>query len=202
MSIFLERKSVRHYDDTYKIPRKELEEILTKTLRAPSSMNLQPTRMVVVETKAAKDKIRASLYGNHLQLDTSSAFIVLFTDLKKYDHATRIFENSVKDGFIPRDVADRQLELMKTLEKNVDLERLYKEGYIDGALLAMQLMLVAKSYGYDTCPIGGYNKDTIASAVGLDSDIYKPVLIISLGRAKEPGFDSYRLNVDDVTTFL
>lgn len=202
MSILLNRRSVRHYDKNYKISNEELRTILTKTLRAPSSMNLQPTRLVVVQSDEAKDKIRPTLYGNHLQLDTSSAFIILFTDLKKHEHASEIFNNAVKEKYMPKDVAERQIKLVKELEKGFTKERMLKDGYIDGGLLAMQLMLVAKEHGYDTCAIGGFNKDTIADAIGIDKTVYEPVLMISLGKAKEPGFKSYRRNLDDVATFL
>ena len=29
---------------------------------------------------------------------------------------------------------------------------------IDGGLVAMQFMLAARAHGYDTCPIGGFEK--------------------------------------------
>ena len=41
---------------------------------------------------------------------------------------------------------------------------------IDGGLVAMQFMLAARAHGYDTCPIGGFEKDQIAEAFGLDKE--------------------------------
>ena len=39
--------------------------------------------------------------------------------------------------------------------------------HIDASLAAMQLMLVARSYGYDTNAIGGYKKDGLAKDLAL-----------------------------------
>ena len=36
---------------------------------------------------------------------------------------------------------------------------------IDASLVAMQLMLVARSHGYDTNPIGGFDADQLAAAL-------------------------------------
>ena len=69
------------------------------------------------------------------------------------------------------------------------------------SLAAMQLMLVARSYGYDTNAIGGYKKDGLAKAFGLAEDRHVPVLLIALGKANEEGFESVRLDASDVTTF-
>ena len=73
--------------------------------------------------------------------------------------------------------------------------------HIDASLAAMQLMLVARSYGYDTNAIGGYKKEGLAKAFGLDADRHVPILLIALGKSNEEGFESVRLNASDVTTF-
>ncbi|MGQ0441325.1 nitroreductase family protein [Bacillus sp. B-TM1] len=44
----------------------------------------------------------------------------------------------------------------------------------------MQFMLAARAHGYDTCPIGGFEKDQIAEAFGLDKDHRQLVLCLSL----------------------
>ena len=55
---------------------------------------------------------------------------------------------------------------------------------IDGGLVAMQFMLATRAHGYDTCPIGGFEKDQIAEAFGLDKESYVPVMLISIGKAQ------------------
>ena len=201
MNILTARRSIRKYDANYKISKKELELILNETLRAPSSMNMQPTRFFILESKEAKEKLRPALYGNHQQLDSSSAMILLFTDLKKYENAEKIFDEAVKRGLMPEEVRDRQIRNITNMVDDLDEKQIERTGVFDGGLIAMQLMLSAKAHGYDTCPIGGYRHDMLADVVGIDKKRYKPLLIISLGKADEEGWDSVRLPLEDVVTF-
>lgn len=201
MSILTTRKSIRNYDENFKIERSELEEILKIASRAPSSQNLQPTRVVVIESIEGKNKVRNTLYGNESQLDTSSAFMVLFTDTLKYEMTEKIFSQSVNLGLMPKEVMNRQLSMFDEVKGKLTLDQITKTGILDAGLFGMQLMLTAKEFGYDTCPIGGFNKSTINEAIGIDSR-YVPVLIISIGKAAEDGYESLRLPLEEIVTYM
>jgi nitroreductase len=193
------RRSIRIYDPNVKISREEMTKILEDATRAPSSMNMQPWRFIIVETKEAKEKLRPVLYGNHQQLDTSSAMICIFTDLKKFEYAEKIFNKAVEAGLMPEEVREKQLRNIANMIPTLSIEGIEKGGLIDSGLVAMQLMQVAKVYGYDTCPIGGFRHDQIAHVLSLDPERYKPVLILSIGKAAEDGYPSIRLDIDDIT---
>ena len=59
--IVYNRRSIRNFDPSVKIPREELLEILDKTVTAPSSVNMQPWRFVVVESAEGKEKLNLLL---------------------------------------------------------------------------------------------------------------------------------------------
>lgn len=197
-----ERRSIRKYKSDVKIHHKEMIDILKDATRAPSSMNMQPWRFVIVDSVQGKEKLRSVLYGNQLQLETSSAMICIFTDLKKYTYAEKIYQQAVNQGLMPEEVKERQLRNISNMVDSLDEHQVHLGGLIDSGLVAMQLMLVAKNYGYDTCPIGGFNHESIAETLGLDPKRYKPVMIVSIGKADEKGYDSVRLDIKDITTFL
>lgn len=69
---------------------------------------------------------------------------------------------------------------------------------IDAGLVSMQLMLSARAHGYDTNPIGGFEKDQIAEMFGMDKERYIPVMLISIGKALEEGYASVRLPIDTI----
>lgn len=202
MSRLTERRSIRKYDENIKISKEEMIRILEDATRAPSSMNMQPWRFIIVESPEAKEKLRPVLYGNMQQLETSSAMICIFTDLKKYEYAEKIYNKAVDQGLMPPEVRDKQLKNIEKMVPTLSDEGIEKSGLIDSGLVAMQLMHVAREYGYDTCPIGGFKHDQIASAVSLDPNRYKPVLILSIGKKADEGYPSVRLDIDDVATWL
>ena len=66
----LERRSIRLYDKNVKINDDELKQIILEANLAPSSMNMQPWRYVIISSDEAKEKLRPGLYGNLRQLET------------------------------------------------------------------------------------------------------------------------------------
>ena len=81
-TIVLNRRSIREYDPTIKISQEEMKQILEDATRAPSSVNLQPWRFVVVSSEEGKEKLRPFMRFNTKQNDTSSAMILLFGDME------------------------------------------------------------------------------------------------------------------------
>ena len=202
MSELVKRRSIRKYDPNIKISKEEMTLMLEEATRAPSSMNMQPWRFVVVETQEGKEKLRPILYGNQLQLETSAAMILIFTDLKKYLLAEKIYDKAVASGLMPIEVRERQLKNINQMMQTVSDDAVEKGGLIDSGLVAMNLMHIAREHGYDTCPIGGFKHDQLARAFNLDEHRYKPVLILSIGKKAEEGYPSVRLDVDDITTWI
>ncbi|MDA5554286.1 nitroreductase family protein [Streptococcus thermophilus] len=200
--IVYNRRSIRKFDTSVKIPREEMLEILDKTVTAPSSVNMQPWRFVVVDSEEGKDKLKPFVSYNSVQNETSSAMVLIFADLKSQERAEEIYGKAVTQGKMPEEVKEKQLSSIVPMYENAPFEVMNEIVHIDSSLAAMQLMLVARSYGYDTNAIGGYKKDGLAKAFGLDEDRHVPILIIALGKADEEGFESVRLDASDVTTFV
>ena len=199
--IVYNRRSIRKFDTSVKIPREEMLEILDKTVTAPSSVNMQPWRFVVVDSEEGKDKLKPFVSYNSVQNETSSAMVLIFADLKSQERAEEIYGKAVTQGKMPEEVTEKQLSSIVPMYEKAPFEVMNEIVHIDSSLAAMQLMLVARSYGYDTNAIGGYKKDGLAKAFGLDEDRHVPILIIALGKADEEGFESVRLDASDVTTF-
>ncbi|MCP8971312.1 nitroreductase family protein [Ectobacillus ponti] len=193
------RRSIKNYDPSVKISREEMEQILSLATLAPSSVNMQPWRFLVIESPEAKAKLAPLAKFNQTQVATSSAVIAVFGDLENFENAEEIYGAAVEKGFMPVEVKERILSSFSGYFHTVSREDMKDVVLIDGGLVSMQLMLAARSYGYDTNPIGGYDKDQIAEAFGLDKDRYVPVMLISIGKAADEGYPSVRLPIDKVT---
>lgn len=195
------RRSIRQYDPNVKISREEMKQILTDVTKAPSSINMQPWRFVVVDTEEGKKTLEPLIRFNNRQNDSSAAMIVILGDLQNFDNAEKIYQTAVEKGLMPQEVKDRQLAMFKPAYEQMSREEMIHTVLIDGSLAAMQLMLVARAYGYDTNPIGGFERDKIVKALDLDENRYVPVMIVSIGKAAEEGYESVRLPIDDITFF-
>ena len=176
--IVFNRHSVREFDKDYKIDREEMLQILEEATKAPSSVNLQPWRFVIVESDEGKDKLRPIIKFNTKQNDSSSAMILIFGDMKCYEKTDEIYSQAVEAGYMSEDDKNKSVELFNQVYKSFSKEEMNDVVKIDSSLAAMQLMLVARAHGYDTNPIGGFEKDQLAEAFGLDSDRYVPLQLV------------------------
>ncbi|MCM3784541.1 nitroreductase family protein [Neobacillus mesonae] len=193
------RRSVRNYDENIKISKEEISEIISEASLAPSSANMQPWRVIVVDTPEGKDKLRPLVRFNTLQNDTSAAMLLIFGDTQSHLYAEEIYNTAVEQGKMPADVRDRQLETILSMFPTLSKEMKVEIAKIDSSLFAMQLMLVARAHGYDSNPMAGFENDQLAKSFDLDEERYVPVMIISIGKAKEEGYESVRLGSDKIT---
>lgn len=195
------RRSVRQFDEEVKISQAELLEMIQEAVRAPSSINMQPWRFLVVTSKKAKERLRPLIRFNTRQNDTSAAMILILGDLQCYEYGEQIYDGAVATGLMPQEVRDKQLSTMLPYYQNLSKEEMTRIVTIDASLAAMQFMLVARKYGYETNPIGGFEAERLPDALDYNKERYVPVMILAVGKAKEAGFPSYRLSAEEITRF-
>ncbi|NOU86093.1 nitroreductase family protein [Paenibacillus sp. LMG 31460] len=193
------RRSIKKYNPSVKISREEMTDILKEATLAPSSINMQPWRFVVIESVEGKATLAPLAKFNQVQVETSSAVIAVFGDLNNSDYADEIFGKAVELGYMPLEVKEMSLAKIKPHFAALDPVVNKETVLIDAGLVSMQLMLVARAHGYDTNPIGGFEKDKIAEAFGLDKNRYVPVMLISIGKADDGGHQSVRLPIETIT---
>ncbi|MDF9843364.1 MULTISPECIES: nitroreductase family protein [unclassified Paenibacillus] len=197
-SIITGRRSVRQYDPSVKISKEEMTEILTEATLAPSSVNMQPWRFLVIESPEAKSKLATIAKFNQVQVETSAAMIAVFGDLNNFDYAEEIYGTAVERGLMPQEVKEGQLSRLAVHFANLPADINRETVMIDAGLVSMQLMLAARAHGYDTNAIGGFEKDQIAELFGMDKQRYIPVMLISIGKAAAEGYQSVRLPIDKI----
>lgn len=195
------RKSVRSYDKEFKITHEEMLEMIQEATTAPSSVNLQPWRFVVVESEAEKERLKPLIRFNTLQNETSSAMVLFFGDTRCHDLGEEIYDQAVAEGKMPKEVRDEQLGAIVPHYESFSEAKMKEVVTIDTSLAAMQFMLVARAHGYETNPIGGFESDQLAEAFGLDKARYVPVMIVSIGKAVADGYESVRLAAEKITEF-
>ncbi|MDM0925944.1 nitroreductase family protein [Clostridium perfringens] len=199
--VVFNRHSVKVFDKNVKISHEEMLEIIKEATKAPSSVNMQPWRFVVVESEEGKEKLRPLVNFNTRQNDTSSAMILIFGDMKCYEKAEEIYGSAVEKGFMTEESKKEAMEFFVPFYKNASKNKMNDIVKIDSSLAAMQLMLVARLHGYDTNPIGGFEEEKLAEAFSLDPERYVPVIIIAMGKSDYKAHSSVRLDAEEITVF-
>jgi nitroreductase len=195
-TVIRERQSVRSYDPDVRISEEELKEMLQEAVLAPSSSNLQPWRFLVVTDPTAKEKL-LPIANNQKQVVDSAATIILLGDTEAYKRADEIYDIAVEAG-MPKAARDAYVPRMLEYYRTMPPEAARSIALVDGGLVAMQLMLVAKARGYDSVPMGGFSHEKLIEEFQIPSNLV-PVMLISIGKALHAGFPKARLPLEEVT---
>ena len=196
MDVIQGRHSVREYDPNFVISREEMKEMLTLAAKAPSSSNMQHWRFLVIDSKELKEKL-LPIANSQQQVAQASAVIAILGDVEGYRKAERIYAQAAEAGYMPQELARSFAERSTSLYSSLPYEKVREVAVVDASLAAMQLMLVAHAKGYDTVPMGGYDKEKFIQAFGLGQR-YVPVMLIAIGKAAKPGHPTARLPIDEV----
>jgi nitroreductase len=194
--VMKERHSVRKYDPTFKITPEEIKSMLTEATQAPSSSNLQPWRFIVIQDEETKKELRG-IANNQEQVETASAVIAILGDKEMYKSVEKVYRSAFEAGFMDEANMNRLIEGTNKTYPLAPEEVRKNIASFDAGLISMQLMLIAKNRGYDTVPMGGFNKEQFVQKFNV-ADRYFPVVLISVGKAAQPAFNTTRLPLEDV----
>lgn len=187
LQILYERKSIRTYKK-HKIKDRELEEIIKMATTSPSCFNLQPWRFIIVNSKENKLKMKEVMKYNLKQLETSSALICLFGDTKAHNNINNIYDKNNELEYIQR---------LTGIYSKMSKDNINNIIRFDCGLITMQLVLIAKYFGYDTNIIGGFDYQKINEVLGVDNSLI-PISVISIGKRDEEPKETTRLDLSKV----
>jgi nitroreductase len=191
-----ERHSVRKYDPSINISEKEIKEILTEATLAPSSSNLQSWRFIVIADEKTKKELRA-IANNQEQVETASAVIAVLGDKEMYKSVEKVYRSAYEAGYMDEANMNRLIESTNNSYPHAPDEIRKQIASFDCGLVSMQIMLIAKKHGYDTVPMGGFNKQQFSEKFDVP-ERYFPVVLIPIGKASAPAHKTTRLPLDDV----
>ncbi|WP_078577837.1 nitroreductase family protein [Salipaludibacillus agaradhaerens] len=190
-----ERHSVKKYEKGFVIPEQDVTEMLEAAIEAPSSWNLQHWKFVVIDDQAKKEQLLPITY-NQKQIVESSFTVAILGDLKANENAEVIYENAVNKGLMAEDIKNTLVgQIHSAYEGDTPFPR--DEAVLNASLAAMQLMLAAKAKGYDTCPMGGFQRSRFVEEFNVP-ERYVPVMLVTVGKAAEPARPSERFPLEDV----
>ncbi|NKE06895.1 nitroreductase family protein [Mesobacillus selenatarsenatis] len=199
-SVIRERRSVRKYDPSFKISQEEILDILKEAALAPSSSNLQPWKFLVIQDEETKKELRM-IANNQEQVETSSAVIAVLGDREMYRNGEKVYRSSYEAGYMDETTMSRMIENTNKLYPSAPVAIRENIASFDAGLISMQLMLIAKARGYDTVPMGGFNKQQFIEKFNID-ERYMPVLLLPIGKAAVPGHPTTRIPVEEIVEFI
>lgn len=211
--LIIARRSVRKFDGL-PIPDQISMDILDSGLLAPNSSNLQTWEFIRVVNKDVKEKLAYACFSQSAARTASELIVCIARTDKALEHCKLMLEEFKKVPVeTPKAALDYYGKLapfvynvgplsiyapfkwlfftIAGLFKVVPREPINKNdiklwAVKSCALACENIMLGYRSYGYDSCPMEGYDSHRVKKILGLNSDQHI-VMIIGAGKAVSGG---------------
>jgi len=175
-----QRRSIKQFDPQHKLSPEEETKLLEAAIQSPTSFNIQHWRFVIVRDPALRQKIRTEFGNDQAQMTDASLLIIMTADLLAWKKSPeRYWKNA------PKEVADLLVNWIAPFHEGK--EWLQRDEAQRSIGMAMQtLMLAAKSMGYESCPMIGFDSEKVAELINLPDDhVMGPMVAIGRG-TKDP----------------
>ncbi|MBF0627565.1 MAG: nitroreductase family protein [Magnetococcales bacterium] len=185
------RRSIKRFDPNHSMSREEEEKLLNLAMLSPTAFNIQHWRFVVVRDRGLRQQIRAVSW-NQAQVTEASLLIIVCADLRAWERKPERYWRNASP--------EMRAVLLPMIHGSYEgKEALQRDEAIRSCGMAAQtLMLAAKSMGYDTCPMTGFDFDAVARFIQLPPD-HIITMFITVGKALEPARPrGGQLELDDV----
>lgn len=195
------RKSTRHYDSNFVIPKEDLERLLSIATLAPSGNNSQPWRFVVINDKHLQHTLLPITY-HQIQTLEASAIIIILADRHAYlsDNLTQIHQEEYEQGCFDETVREFLTQAAIGFYDSFDEIQLTKFLGIDIGLVAMSILLCAQEMGYHSIPMSGYDRQALRETFHIN-ERYLDMMMIAIGKGVKIPHKTLRHPIEKVVKF-
>lgn len=200
-TIIKDRRSANRFVEGIEIPQSDLEEIFTLSKYAPSSYNLQHTHYLVITDRAKIEELYERT-NKQYKIKTASAIIYVLGDVKAYLKAADINEGLKNLGVLSEQEYNSQVNYTIQFYESKGEAFQREDAVRNASIAAMQLMLIAKDLGWDTCPMHS-TEDAVLKEMFDISDNLVPVMMIAMGKSATESFRprGYRKPVNEFVQY-
>lgn len=166
----LKRRSVKTFKSDPIAPEL-LQRLIDLTLEAPSSFNLQPTRLVVVQAPEQKAALAAAAW-NQKQILQAPVTFVFAASVRGWEQTMdRILAMAVERGAWPEKFADFIRSAAPGFQDGLAAKGLEREYAIKDAMIAATTCaLAAESLGLGSCFMNGWDEAGVKQVIGAGED--------------------------------
>lgn len=172
-----ERRSINFFEPGKEISDGKLKELIELANLSPSSFNLQPWRVVIVNNPKRKTVLRKCAFDQPKVEEASAVLIIIADPDSVEENSGRALDNWQELGYMKPEMRETYLGMMNNLYGEVGSLKRKFFAVKNAALFAMNLMIAAKGIGLETHPMDGFDEDAVKKEFNIPDDKIIPMLI-------------------------
>jgi len=174
----LSRSSTKYYDPAATVSDDQIRELVRIGTTAPTSFHLQNWRFIAVRTPEAKARLRPLAWNQPATTDAAVTFIVI-GQLADASVVPERLAPVVEAGIMPAKVVPEWEAPARGLYQDQP-QRQRDEAVRTATFGAAVMIYVARSWGWGSTPMIGFDADAVHREYGMAEDEI-PVMLLSVG---------------------
>ena len=206
------RHACKEFDSSKKISEEDFNSILEIARVSPSSFGFEPWKFLVIQNESLREKLKAFSWGAQGQLPTASHFVIILARKKKgMLHGSEYIQHMMKDiKQLPQDMQALYGEFYEKFQKEdfklLESDRTLFDWATKQTYIALSNMMTGAAYmGIDSCPIEGFDADTmeifLKDELKIDTDEFGTAVMVAFGYRKDAQKEKTRQDIDTVTSW-
>ncbi|RDU65157.1 NAD(P)H-dependent oxidoreductase [Helicobacter sp. MIT 14-3879] len=206
MNKFISAMKFRHackiFDENKKIPQSNFNDILESARLSPSSMGVEPTRILVIRDKQLREVLREACL-NQIQLTSASEVVVLKCILQAIIPPSNYIDSmSYRRGKTDEE-RNKWIRIYGKFLKDKEAKGLNTRSWVEkqSYIMASSMMNCAAYMGIDSCAIEGFEEDKVNKILEIDTFKECVSVILTFGYRIKEQQKRYRLSIEDLVEY-
>lgn len=192
--IVMTRYATKEFDGKA-IPEVKIDELLDMIRYAPSALNLQPWKIMVIQDQKLKEELLPATF-NQGQITSCSHLLVFCANTQIHELIEKTDRLMEEAGF-PEDLRQMRLERSKMMAGRMSAEETLAWAKCHAYLAVGNAVNGAKSLGFDSCPMAGFDPDEYSRILKLPEHLV-PTILCPLGYGSDQPIPKIRFPRDDI----
>lgn len=192
--IVMQRYAVKKFNGE-RVPEEKISELIELVRFAPSALDLQPWKIKVITDQELKEQLRPAAFDQE-QVTTCSHLLVFCAD-PDYDSLIKRLEVLLKQNDTPDDMCKMIIGMATQFTSGMPPEQRLAWSQAQTYLALGNALNGAKSLGFDSCPMGGFNPDEFIRILGIPRPLV-PVMLCPVGYAADKPMPKLRFRKEDI----
>ena len=172
-----ERRSINFFEPGRELSVQTIRDLLELAKLAPSSMNLQPWRVIVVNDPERKKALRHCAFDQPKVEEASAVLIMVADPGALEENLDAVLGSWVRLRYMKPEAEKTYQGLAGKLYREADSLTRKLFAVKNTSLYAMNVMIAAKGLGLETHPMDGFDEDAVKRAFLVPEDKIIPMLI-------------------------
>lgn len=190
------RHACKLFDTAKAMNNEDLTFILEAGRLSPSSFGMEQWQFFVIRDRAMREAIQAVAW-NQPQITTSSELIAI-----AYKKKVRSSDAYIQSEFEKFHYPDYLLQMYAGFVDPRSDEVLECWSSRQVYIAAANMMSAAASIGIDSCPMEGFDRDSVEKIMGIDTKVYGVPLLIPFGYRVNEQPPLHRSELSELVTYL